>query len=94
MLIALSLLTVGVTIASYIPADGGINSLRAFTIMYSVSFGLCNGLAYTVPLKVCWDHFPDRKGTVSGVVIGGFGLGSLIFGFISTLLINADNQRA
>lgn len=62
-----------------------------FTILFGVSFGICNGISYTIPLKVCWDHYPDRRGLVSGIIIGGFGLGSFIFGFVSTMLINAHN---
>jgi len=55
-----------------------------FTIVFSVCFGVCNGFTYTIPLKICWDYFPDRKGMVSGVVICGFGLGAALFNFIST----------
>jgi MFS family permease len=62
-------------------------------VIFAVSFGICNGLAYTIPLKVGWDHFPNNKGLVSGIIIGGFGLGSFIFGLISTLLINPGNSK-
>ena len=58
-----------------------------------MSFGICNGLSYTIPLKICWDHYPERKGMVSGVIIGGFGLGSFLFGFISTMCINPENKQ-
>ena len=62
-------------------------------MLYGVSFGICNGLSYTIPLKICWDHYPERKGMVSGVIIGGFGLGSFLFGFISTMCINPHNKQ-
>ena len=62
-----------------------------FVILYGVSFGICNGLAYIVPLRICYDYFPEKKGMVSGVIIGGFGFGSFLFNFISTALINPDN---
>ena len=65
--------------------------LLQMTLMFSISFGACNGLAYTLPLKVGWDYFPDNKGTVSGIIVCGFGLGSLIFGFLSTMIVNPNN---
>ena len=65
-----------------------------FTLIFSASFGCCNGLAYTIPLKICWDYFPQKKGIVSGVIICGFGIGSFIFSFVSTLLANPNNLSA
>jgi MFS transporter, OFA family, oxalate/formate antiporter len=65
-----------------------------FTLIFSASFGCCNGLAYTIPLKICWDYFPQKKGMVSGIIICGFGIGSFIFSFVSTLLANPNNVSA
>jgi OFA family oxalate/formate antiporter-like MFS transporter len=69
------------------------NSYLYFTLIFSVSFGICNGLCYTIPLKICWDHFPNQRGMVSGIIICGFGLGSFIFGIISTILFNPNNIK-
>jgi hypothetical protein len=30
---------------------------------------------------------------VSGIILGGFGIGALIFGFISTALVNPENAK-
>lgn len=70
------------------------NDFLTFTLVFSGSFGCCNGLAYTIPLKICWDYFPQKKGMVSGIIICGFGLGSFIFSFVSTLLANPNNLTA
>ena len=40
-------------------------------------------------VAVVW--FVDNKGVVSGIIIGGFGFGAFIFGFISTAIANPDN---
>lgn len=69
-------------------------SFFQFTIIFGVGYGFCNGIAYTVPLKICWDLYPERKGMVSGVIICGFGVGSFIFSFISTMLVNPLNIKA
>ena len=50
-----------------------------FYILLSGGLGVCNGLSYTVPIKLGWKAMPERSGLVSGLIIGGFGFGSLIF---------------
>lgn len=62
-----------------------------FYLCYSFFFGIGVGMVYLIPMMCCWEYFPDRKGMVSGVIIGGFGFGTFIFGFISTALINPND---
>lgn len=61
--------------------------------MFAISFGICNGSGFTIPLKICWDLFPNNKGMVTGVISCGFGVGSFLFGIVSTMLINPENQQ-
>lgn len=68
-------------------------SFFQFTVIFGIGYGFCNGIAYTIPLKLCWDLYPERKGMVSGVIICGFGVGSFIFSFISTMLVNPLNIK-
>ena len=35
--------------------------------------------------------FPNHKGFAVGVVVGGFGLGSLVFNYITTAILNPNN---
>jgi MFS transporter, OFA family, oxalate/formate antiporter len=37
---------------------------------------------------------PERKGLVTGLILGAFGLGSLIFSFLALAFINPDNANA
>lgn len=39
-----------------------------------------------------WSHFPEYKTRISGIVIGGYGLGSAIFGLVATGLVNPQND--
>lgn len=39
-----------------------------------------------------WSHFPQYKERISGIVVGGFGLGSAVFNFVATSLVNPDNE--
>ena len=36
--------------------------------------------------------FPGRKGLVTGIVVGGFGLGALIFTQVQTAILNPGNK--
>jgi len=44
-----------------------------------------------IPMINGFNHFPSRKGMISGMIVGGFGLGSFIFSFIVFGLVNPDN---
>lgn len=46
-----------------------------------------------VPVHHGWLWFPESPGLVSGLVIGGFGLGGLVFNNVSTLIINPTNIK-
>jgi hypothetical protein len=39
-------------------------------------------------VSIAWQYFPGREGLISGIIIGGFGVGSFIFTYLSTFLIN------
>ena len=46
---------------------------------YGFLSGCALGIAYTPPLQVLIDWFPDRKGLASGLAVGGFGSGAIVF---------------
>lgn len=82
-LIGAALLTVGLAISSF--AD----TLPMLYIGYGVLGGAGVGFIYGVPIATCVKWYPDRKGLISGLVIAGFGLGSIIFAPICTALIQS-----
>jgi hypothetical protein len=41
---------------------------------------------------ICIQWFPHRKGMVSGIILGGFGLGSFTITQFQTLYLNPDNR--
>lgn len=55
------------------------DTLMELYIFYGVIAGIGVGFAYVCPLTTCIRWFPKKKGLVTGIVIGAFGLGSLIF---------------
>ena len=62
-----------------------------YMICISFIFPAGIGMVYWIPLICAWEWFPDRKGMISGMIIGGAGFGPFIFSFVSTAIVNPDN---
>lgn len=74
---------VGVLLTSF------ATSLPMIYITYGVIAGVGVGFAYVCPLATLVKWFPNNKGAITGVAVGAFGLGSLIFKpIIASLLIS------
>lgn len=56
-------------------------------LTYGVVGGTGIGLAYIVPIAVLVRWFPDRRGLITGVAVGGFGAGALVTAPIAEHLI-------
>ena len=56
-------------------------------LTYGVIGGIGLGLGYIVPVAVLVRWFPDRRGLMTGVAVGGFGAGALVTAPIATHLI-------
>jgi OFA family oxalate/formate antiporter-like MFS transporter len=68
-------------------------SLAAFYLTMGVCVGVGNGFGYVVPLSVASKWFPDKRGFVMGLMIGGYGAGSGIFGPVASRLIESVGWR-
>ncbi len=56
---------------------------------YGVISGIGLGLGYIVPVAVLVKWFPDRRGLITGIAVGGFGAGALITAPVATRLIQS-----
>jgi len=54
-----------------------------FTIFYAGMMPISWGLLYSVPVILSWEWFPERKGLISGLIIGAHGFASFISSFIA-----------
>lgn len=54
-------------------------SLMQLYIYYGVIAGAGVGFAYVCPLSTCIKWFPEKRGFITGIAVGSFGLGSLVF---------------
>lgn len=78
----------GATLISYLTAKA---SLVWIAVTYGALNGAGTGFVYSVPILVGYKWFPNFKGLVSGIIVGGFGLGGVVFTSIQTGYINPDN---
>jgi OFA family oxalate/formate antiporter-like MFS transporter len=58
-------------------------------LSYGVIGGIGVGFSYIVPVAVLVKWFPDRRGLITGIAVGGFGAGALITAPVATRLIQS-----
>jgi MFS transporter, OFA family, oxalate/formate antiporter len=63
------------------------NGLWWLYLSYGLIGGIGVGLCYIVPVAVLVKQFPDRRGLITGIAVGGFGAGALITAPLATYLI-------
>lgn len=56
-----------------------------------VCLGIGLGLCYTGPIAASVKWMPNRKGMVTGIIVGGFGCGAFVFGLLATSVVNPDH---
>ncbi len=69
-------------------------SLIQLYIYYGIIAGIGVGFVYVCPLSTCVKWFPDKKGFITGIAVGSFGIGSLVFqsiiqNFISSIGVSS-----
>jgi OFA family oxalate/formate antiporter-like MFS transporter len=71
-------------------------SLTASLVYLYVIFavvGAGNGFGYATPMPVASKWFPDKRGLVVGLMVGGYGAGSAIIGPVASSLIQSMGWR-
>ncbi len=58
-------------------------------LTYGVIGGIGLGFGYIVPVAVLLKWFPDKRGLMTGIAVGGFGAGALVTAPIATRLIQS-----
>lgn len=70
-----------------------IDSLPMLYLTVGICCGIGNGFGFVVPTAVGSKWFPDKRGLIVGLMVGGYGAGSGIFGPIAGSLIEAVGWR-
>ncbi len=58
-------------------------------LSYGVIGGIGLGFGYIIPISVLVKWFPDKRGLMTGIAVGGFGAGALITAPVATRLIQS-----
>jgi len=82
------LFSLGFFLASY------TRSLAVFYLTAGVIAGTGSGFGYVIPTSVGSKWFPDKRGLVIGLMVGGYGAGSGVFGPIALSLIASVGWRS
>lgn len=77
--------SIGILLASFV---NGADQLWLLILTYGVISGFGLGLAYIVPIAMLLKWFPDKRGLITGLAVGGFGFGAVLTAPIAAALIN------
>jgi MFS transporter, OFA family, oxalate/formate antiporter len=69
------------------------SSLLFLYVTFGVVVGLGNGFGYATPIPVASKWFPDKRGLVVGLMVGGYGAGSALLGPLAIRLISNVGWR-
>lgn len=84
------LLGAGYILASFVDSfatDALIGTLYLI-VTYGIIGGAGIGFAYVCPIAALVKWYPDKKGSVSGIAVAGFGGGALIFLYVEEFLLD------
>ena len=59
------------------------SSLLTLYIFFGLIVGVGNGFGYATPTPVASKWFPDKRGLVVGMMVGGYGAGQALFGTLA-----------
>jgi len=81
---------IGVILASF--ATSG-DQLWLIILGYGVISGFGLGFAYIVPIAMLQKWFPDKRGLITGLAVGGFGFGAVLTSPVAQWLIDNDPEQ-
>ena len=77
----------GVLLAGFVHSH---DQLWLLILGYGVIGGFGLGLAYIVPIAMLQKWFPDKRGLITGLAVGGFGFGAVLTSPVANWLIQKD----
>lgn len=81
---------IGIVLASF---TRGSEDLWLLILGYGVISGFGLGVAYIVPIAMLQKWFPDKKGLITGLAVGGFGFGAVLTSPVARWLIDQDEAQ-
>jgi MFS transporter, OFA family, oxalate/formate antiporter len=83
------ILGAGIVLGAGLMLSSQVSSLSLLYILAGVVVGFADGTAYITSLSNLIKWFPEKKGLISGISVGAYGTGSLIFKYINGSLIQS-----
>ncbi|EOR23905.1 OFA family MFS transporter [Cytobacillus oceanisediminis] len=77
----------GIMLGGGLMLTSQVSSLSMLYLIAGVCVGFADGTAYITSLSNLIKWFPEKKGLISGISVGAYGTGSLVFKYINTSLI-------
>jgi len=62
-----------------------------YAFLFIISFGVCHGSLFLYSIRLAQQFYPKKKYLVQTVVLSGYGIGTFVFDYTSTLIVNADD---
>src|SRR3954452_17514819 len=84
------LYSVGIMLASLTNTK---DQLWVLVLTYGVMGGIGLGLAYITPIAMLAKWFPDKRGLITGIAVGGFGFGAGITAPVAKSLLNGTDME-
>jgi OFA family oxalate/formate antiporter-like MFS transporter len=75
--------------AGLVLASLSSSSIVLLYLSYGVIAGVGIGLGYIVPIATLLKWFPDRRGMITGIAVGGFGAGAVVVAPLAKWLIGS-----
>lgn len=84
------LYSVGIILASTVSSS---DQLWLLTLTYGLLGGVGLGAAYITPIAMLVKWFPDKRGLITGLAVGGFGFGAVITAPVAKALLNNTDDK-
>lgn len=79
----------GVVLGTGLILTSKVTSLSMLYVTAGIIVGAADGIAYITSLSNCIKWFPEKKGLISGISVGAYGTGSLVFKYVNASLISS-----
>jgi OFA family oxalate/formate antiporter-like MFS transporter len=66
-----------------------VTSMSMLYVTAGVIVGAADGIGYITTLSNCIKWFPEKKGLMSGICVGAYGTGSLVFKYVNASMITS-----
>lgn len=90
-LVGVAIYALGIILASF---TRSADDLWLLILGYGVLGGFGLGLAYIVPIALLQKWFPDKRGLITGIAVGGFGFGAVITSPVAQTLMSGSAEFA